>query len=185
MAWQLLALARPLIRRYTCFTEGTTPGDPAERIKGFVGNTAAFFQQDGGALLASLPPRASDLVERVIIAFVGSENDLRRAFCEELTLPIERYRAAYEFLRDVNAVYENVAWDEEAAAALRPAEDVKAYVCLHPLNIVSWSLEASSCRADLAFVLGTSLSSFPATPAHHSSTISFPVTRLASVLEME
>ena len=123
VAWLLLALARPLIRRYTCFHDGAKAGDPEEHIKGFVGNTAAFLQQDGGALLNKLPPDASDLVDRILIAFVGSDGDLRRSFCQEFSLDVDKYRAAYEYLRAHNAVYERVQWDENAAAFLQPGED--------------------------------------------------------------
>ena len=123
VAWLLLALARPLIRRYTCFHDGAKAGDPEEHIKGFVGNTAAFLQQDGGVLLNKLPPDASDLVDRILIAFVGSDGDLRRSFCQEFSLDVDKYRAAYEYLRAHNVVYERVQWDENAAAFLQPGED--------------------------------------------------------------
>ena len=73
VAWLLLALARPLIRRYTCFHDGAKAGDPEEHIKGFAGNTVAFLQQDGGALLNNLPLDASGLVDRILIVSVGSD----------------------------------------------------------------------------------------------------------------
>ena len=62
-----------------------------ERIKGYIGNVTAYAQADGGALLESLPPRAEDLVERIMIAFTGSEGDLSRAKIEALGVSLEQY----------------------------------------------------------------------------------------------
>ena len=73
-----------------------------------MGNTATFLQQDGGVLLNKLPPDASDLVDRILIAFVGSDGDLRQSFCQEFSLDVDKYRAAYEYLRAHNVVYERV-----------------------------------------------------------------------------
>jgi hypothetical protein len=116
-AWMLLPLARPFIQKYTCYPDGQTRGDPSGCIKGFVGNVAAFAQE-GGSLLRSLPPKACELAERLLIAFVGSESDLKRAYIAELAVDISAFRGAFDCLRAVNAVYERVIWDDEAAAAL-------------------------------------------------------------------
>ena len=103
-AWLLLALVRPLIRRYSCLNDSGKWMDHEERIKGYIGNVTAFAQADGGQLLESLPPRASDLVKSIAIAFTGSTADLRSARVEPLGFPVEVYRKAYNFYKKHNYV---------------------------------------------------------------------------------
>ena len=67
-AWLLLARARPFIRRYSCLNDSGKWLDKEERIKGYIGNVTAFAQADGGKLLESLPPRARDLINNVVLA---------------------------------------------------------------------------------------------------------------------
>jgi hypothetical protein len=124
-AWLLLALARPLIRRYNCSTLGkVNPGEADESIKGYVGNVAAFAQRDGGRVLTSLPPRPEDVVDRIVIAFVGSEADCKRAYISELGVCLSDFKAAYECLHAVNALYNRVQWDEEAARSMLGESEV-------------------------------------------------------------
>eukprot|EP00973_Karenia_brevis_P032404 4468816-Karenia_brevis.AAC.1 len=78
-AWLLLALARPFIRRYSCLNDSGKWMPHDERIKGYIGNVVAYAQANGGSLLESLPPSAKDVVERIVIAFAGSEGDLCKA----------------------------------------------------------------------------------------------------------
>ena len=117
-AWLLLPLVRPLIRRFSCMPDGATWCRPDERIKAFVGNVAAYPQKDGGRLLQSLPPKPEDLVERVVLAFVGSEADLQKAYVKDLEVSVGSFKEAYDFLRGHNALYERVIWDEDAAQLL-------------------------------------------------------------------
>ena len=117
-AWLMLALARPFIHRIICYRDGQTQGDTTELYKGFIGNVAAFKQQDGASLLTSLPPRAADLAERIGIAFVGNSGDLQKCHVEALKCSVHDVRAAYNLLRRVNATYANVEWDGVAAEAL-------------------------------------------------------------------
>ena len=121
-AWLLLPLLRPLIRRYSCLPDGATWCHPDEKIKAFVGNVAAYAQQDGGRLLKSLPPKPEDLAERLVIAFVGSEADLKRAYIKDLQVSLEAFREAYDFLRAHNALYERVIWDEDAVKAMSESD---------------------------------------------------------------
>ena len=116
-AWMLLALARPLIRRFTCYCDSDEKrcADRDEMIKAFVGNVAAFAQGDGGSLLSSLPPSAAEMAERLAIVFVGSEQDCRKAFIASLGVEFDSFKRAYDCLHLVNALYERVAWDTEAA----------------------------------------------------------------------
>ena len=97
---------------------------PDERIRGFIGNVVAFAQADGGRVLTALPPRAQDLIGKVVIAFAGSEADLSKARLESLGVSLEDFKEAYLFLKDHNHVYSRVAWDEEGAADLAAADDV-------------------------------------------------------------
>ena len=117
-AWLMLALARPFIHRINCYPDGQTRGDPKELYKGFIGNVAAFKQQDGASLLTSLPPRAADLAERIAIAFVGNSGELHKCHVEALQCSVDDVRSAYNLLRCVNATYADVEWDEVAADAL-------------------------------------------------------------------
>ena len=58
-----------------------------------------------------------------MLAFVSPDDDVSRARIDELVVSPEEYRAAYDFLRRVNAQYDQVHWDEEAAVHLAPAAD--------------------------------------------------------------
>ena len=124
----MLALARPLISRMTCSSSDgvQTEGEQAKKRRGkgkvknaFIGNVAVFQQQDGTRLLHSLPPRPDDLVERVTIAFVGSDGDLRKRFLQQLRCDANAVKKAYELLRLINAVYAHVKWDAAADAVMR------------------------------------------------------------------
>ena len=115
----LLALARPFIHRYGCLNDSGKFIPHDQRIKAFVGNVCAFTQADGGALIDSLPPRSADLVGRIMIAFTGVDEDLKKARLEALQVPIEEFKQAYHYLRQVNYVYSDVAWDEVAAKDLQ------------------------------------------------------------------
>ena len=107
----LLPLVRGMIRRFNCSFDSKTGFVPAnERIKGYVGNTVAFPQGDGGALVASLPPQTSEVAKRLAIAFVGSDEDLARAYMPELGVDFESFKAAYDWLREHNDLYATVAW---------------------------------------------------------------------------
>ena len=104
--------------RLNCYPDGQTREDPKELYKGFIGNVAAFKQQDGASLLTSLPPRAADLAERIAIAFVGNSGELHKCHVEALQCSVDDVRSAYNLLRRVNATYADVEWDEVAADAL-------------------------------------------------------------------
>ena len=82
IAWHLLALVRPLIKRWTCLPGGAKAGhiDPKECSQGFIGNVAAYPQRDGGAVLLSLPPKPETLNEHINIAFVGSAADMEKCY---------------------------------------------------------------------------------------------------------
>ena len=82
-------------------------------------NLAVFQQQDGPHLLHTLPPRPDDLVERVTIAFVGSDGDLKKRFLQQLRCDANAMKRAYELLRSVNAVYAHVKWDAAAEKVMR------------------------------------------------------------------
>ena len=102
IAWHVLALVRPLIKRWRCLPSGVSRGrvDPKECSQGFVGNVAAYPQRDAGAVLLSLPPRPETLKGTISIAFVGSAADMQRPFEKPLRVSLQRFRAAYEFLRE-------------------------------------------------------------------------------------
>ena len=76
----LLPLVRGLIRRYNCSFDSKAFVAVDQRIKGYVGNTVAYPQGDGGAAIASLPPSAEEMAKYLVIAFVGSDEDLERAY---------------------------------------------------------------------------------------------------------
>ena len=121
-AWMLLPLARALIRRYNCLNDSGKWMPFEQRIKGFLGNVVAFPQADGGAVLTSLPPTAASMLDSLVIAFTGTVEDLKRARMQEFGVDVENFRAAYEFLRDHNAAYAQVRWDENAARGLEVAD---------------------------------------------------------------
>ena len=116
----MLALARPYIQRISCYPDGAARGrmDPAELHRGFIGNVAAFKQQDGAPLLTSLPPRAEDLADRIAIAFVGNTAELKTTYVQQLQCSVQEVRVAYDLLRSVNATYANIEWDDVAAESL-------------------------------------------------------------------
>ena len=64
--------------------------------------------------------KKEDLVERIILAFVNIDDDVSKAQVEELKVPPQQFRQAYEYLRRVNALYDLVQWDETAASDLAP-----------------------------------------------------------------
>ena len=117
-AWLLLPLARAFIKRVTllCDSGKFLPAD--ERIKGFRGNATVFPQADGGKVVLSLPPDQDLLVERLVLAFTGTDDDLRKAYRTELGVDVVAFKAAYQFLRRYNCVYADVEWNEKAAALL-------------------------------------------------------------------
>jgi len=121
-AWLLMALGRPAIKQMNCYTDGGKKyqHDPSQLIKAFVGNVCAFAQTDGSPLFKLLPPRAEDLVQRLLIAFVGSDQDAARAYFVELGVNVQDFEDAYKYLRHVNAVYHRVKWDPTAAKELEP-----------------------------------------------------------------
>ena len=123
-ARMLLPLARCVIRRYNCFSDSGTFLPAALRVKGFIGNVAAYPQADGGQLVTTLPPSASEVAESLLIAYTGSTEDLKRARLEEFAVSQDAFKAAYEYLRGRNAAYAVVQWSEEAAADLEVAPDL-------------------------------------------------------------
>ena len=99
----MLARARPFIRRYSCLNDSGKWLDKEERIKGYIGNVTAFAQADGGKLLESLPPRARDLINNVVIGFAGHEADLSKARLEALCVTPQQFlelRASRQVLQD-------------------------------------------------------------------------------------
>ena len=117
----ILPIARALIRRMNCKPDGAkdrfVPKD--QMMKGYVGNACAFQQGDGGHVLKSLPPRVDDVVSRLVIAFTGSDEQVKRTtFRKELGVSLAEFQAAYNFLIKHNYVYEHIRWDHEAAADL-------------------------------------------------------------------
>jgi len=119
-AWLLLPLARAFIKRINCLCDSGKFLPTCERIRGFVGNACVFPQADGGRVLLSLPPKKGDVLERLLIAFTGTDNDLKKAYFKELGVDAKAFQDAYEFLRRYNCVYGNVQWDSEAARDLDP-----------------------------------------------------------------
>ena len=95
ISWQLLALVRLLIKRYTCLPGGASAGqvDPLECSQGFIGNVSAYPQRDGGAMLLSLPPKPETLREHISINFVGSELDMKRCYQRSLRVSLKRFKA--------------------------------------------------------------------------------------------
>jgi hypothetical protein len=79
-ALMLLPLARAFIKRINCLCDSGKYLKVGERIKGFVGNAAVFPQADGGKVLLSLPPTKEALAQRLIIAFTGTDTDLKKAW---------------------------------------------------------------------------------------------------------
>ena len=73
----LLALARALIRRHRCKPDSGIMQKRCQYIKGYVGNVSAFPQADGGLVSLSLPPNQQHVSEHLLIAFVGSDEDMR------------------------------------------------------------------------------------------------------------
>lgn len=71
----------------------------------------------------SMPPKKHDMLQRLLIAFTGTDSDLKKAYFKELGVDVQAFRCAYEFLRRCNCVYGNVAWDAEAARDLEPEPD--------------------------------------------------------------
>ena len=92
---------------------------PEERISAYIGNAVVFPQADGGRLLQSLPPTAEALAEHLVIAFAGSDQDLKRAYLKDFAVSLDDFREAYEWLRRCNSQYANVQWDSEAARGLQ------------------------------------------------------------------
>ena len=121
--WLLLALVRPLIKRHTWFPSKGNVGDTKECSQGFHGNVSVYPQRDGGGLLLSLPPPPDILKKAISIAFVGSESDMKRAYERKFRLNLETFKAAYEYLRGVNAVCDRVVWDEEVAQEYKCTDD--------------------------------------------------------------
>jgi hypothetical protein len=72
-----LASASALIRRYTCKPDSGIMQERCQYIKGYVGNVCDFPQADGGLVLLSLPPNQQQVSEHILIAFVGSDEDMR------------------------------------------------------------------------------------------------------------
>ena len=91
-----LSIARALIRRMNCKPDGVkdNSGMPRDQMqKGYVGNTCAFVQGDGGNLATSLPPSVDDVVSNFIIAFTGSDQDLAKPHLERpLGVSLEAFR---------------------------------------------------------------------------------------------
>ena len=121
-SWMLLPLGRAAIRRYNCSNDAGTWRPADQRIKGFVGNVCTFPQADGGKLATSLPPSSKDVSEHILIAFTGTDQDLKKARLEGLGVEPERFKAAYDFLKAHNVLYANTRWDEEAAKDLEMDE---------------------------------------------------------------
>ena len=145
-AWMLLALARPFIHRYGCLNDSGKFIPHDQRIKAFIGNVCAFTQADGGALIDSLPPRAADLVGRIMIAFTGTDEDPKKARLEELQVPLDEFKNAYRFLRQVNYVYADVAWDEVAEQELQ-AQDATLGLPACLASCVRLDQPGSECAA--------------------------------------
>ena len=122
-AWMLLALARPFIRRYGCLNDSGKFIPQSERIKAVIGNVCAFTQADGGSLLSELPPSKEDLIGRIVLAFVGTDQDLTKAWLESLHVSVGEFRKAFDFLHKHNYVYSAVTWNENAAQRLAPMSD--------------------------------------------------------------
>ena len=114
----LLPLVRGLIRRYNCILDsGYLPRD--ELTKGYVGNTVAFPQADGGAILHALPPQVEEAARRLVIALTGNDEHQSSQLRLDLGVDCDTFKETYDWLRDHNEIYSKVAWDEQAAAGLR------------------------------------------------------------------
>ena len=88
-------------------------------MRGYVGNTCAFVQGDGGKVLSSLPPCVDDVVSNFVIAFTGSDEEIKGPSMKKLLgVTLGQFREAYDFLINHNHVYEHVRWDPEAAEDL-------------------------------------------------------------------
>jgi hypothetical protein len=114
-AWLLLPLARAMIRRYNCKSEGSRWKPADQQVKAFIGNVCAFPQADGGACLQTMPPDARHLQESLLIVFTGLEEDVERGYHKELGVSLEKFKRAYMYLRHVNALYAETRWDEPEA----------------------------------------------------------------------
>ena len=90
-----------------------------ERIGAYIGNAVVFPQADGGRLLQTLPPCAESVAEHLVIAFVGTDEDFKRAYLKDFAISLPRFRRAYEWLRQCNSQYSQVQWDADAARALQ------------------------------------------------------------------
>ena len=107
----MLLIARALIRRMNCKPDGAKDRFvPAqEMIKGYVGNACAFTQGDGGKVLKSLPPEVNDVVSALVIAFTGTDEEVKHTTLKrKLGVTLEEFREAYDFLIQHNHVYEHV-----------------------------------------------------------------------------
>jgi hypothetical protein len=113
-ALMLLAVARAFIRRYVCKPDSGIVNKASMQIKGYVGNVCVFPQSDGGRVLMQLPPTEQDMVESLLLAFVGPEEDMQYAYIKQFGVDLQSYKLAYEFLKEHNFVYRYVDWDDAA-----------------------------------------------------------------------
>ena len=70
----------------------------------------------------SLPPKADALAENVVVALVGADEDLEKAYIRDLGVSLAEFRRAWEWLREHNELYAQTTWDEQAAEEWRRAE---------------------------------------------------------------
>ena len=109
----LLPLARAMIKRYNCKTEGTRWRSDGLLVKAFTGNVCVVPQASSGALHLQAPVSEAALQESLLLAFTGLEEELEKGFHKELGVPIPVFRRALEYQRRCNKAYAERHWDEE------------------------------------------------------------------------
>jgi len=109
----LLPIARAIIKRYNCKTEGSRWRSDDFLIKAFTGNVCAVPQATSGALHTHAPVSEEAIQESLLLAFTGLEEDLEKAYYKSLGVPIGEFRRAVEYTRRCNKVYAQRHWDDE------------------------------------------------------------------------
>ena len=109
----LLPLARALIKRYNCKTEGSKWRHEGQLVKAFIGNVCAVPQASSGELSHVVPPSETALQESLLLVLTGFEEDLAKGYQKELGVPVGVFRRAHEYIRRCNKAYSEGFWDEE------------------------------------------------------------------------
>ncbi len=119
----LLPLARAIIKRYNCKTEGSRWRDPSQLVKAFTGNVCAVPQASSGTLHTAVPPSERALQESLLLVLTGWEEDLAKGYQKELGVPVAAFRRAHEYLRRCNKAYAESYWDQEGGPRRLSCED--------------------------------------------------------------